>query len=130
MDPKADTVTEQNETPVSPRLSATVMLLRDQPDGLEVFMVVRHRQIEFASGAIVFPGGSLDASDRNPRLPSLSDGAAGLDEATLALRVAAAREAFEECGVLFARDPKNILHSLGFQASYKQVGGFHGGRLH
>ena len=49
-------MTEQNETPVSPRLSATVMLLRDQPDGLEVFMVVRHRQIEFASGAIVFPG--------------------------------------------------------------------------
>ncbi len=68
-------------------------------------MVVRHRKIEFASGAIVFPGGSLDASDRDPRLPALSDGVDGLDEATLALRVAAAREAFEECGVLLARDP-------------------------
>ena len=98
-------MTDQTATPVTPRLSATVMLLRDQPDGLEVFMVVRHRQIEFASGAVVFPGGSLDASDRDPWLPSVSDGADGLDQETLALRVAAAREAFEECGVLFARDP-------------------------
>lgn len=98
-------MTDQTTPPVTPRLSATVMLLRDAPGGLEVFMVVRHRQIEFASGAIVFPGGSLDASDRDPRLPAISDGAEHLDEATLALRVAAAREAFEECGVLLARDP-------------------------
>jgi len=98
-------LTDQTTQPVPARLSATVMLLRDAPAGLEVFMVVRHRKIEFASGAIVFPGGSLDASDRDPRLPALSDGADGLDEATLALRVAAAREAFEECGVLLARDP-------------------------
>ena len=98
-------MTDQTTQPVPARLSATVMLLRDAPAGLEVFMVVRHRKIEFASGAIVFPGGSLDASDRDPRLPALSDGADGLDEATLALRVAAAREAFEECGVLLARDP-------------------------
>ena len=91
--------------PVKPRLSATVLLLRDAPDGLEVFMVVRHHQIDFASGAIVFPGGSLDASDRDPRIRAISDGADGLDDDTLAVRVAAAREAFEECGVLYARDP-------------------------
>jgi 8-oxo-dGTP pyrophosphatase MutT (NUDIX family) len=108
------------QQPVTPRLSSTVMILRDAPQGMEVFMVVRHHKIEFASGAIVFPGGSLDASDRDPRLPHVSDGAAGLDEATLALRVAAAREAFEECGVLYARDPAsgNIIdgdraHALG-----------------
>ncbi len=91
--------------PVTPRLSATVMVLRDTPDGMEVFMVVRHHKIEFASGAIVFPGGSLDASDRDPRIRALADGATGLDDTTLAVRVAAAREAFEECGVLYARDP-------------------------
>lgn len=93
--------------PVTPRLSATVMILRDSPDGMEVFMVIRHHKIEFASGAIVFPGGSLDASDRDPRLRTVSDGADNLDEATLALRVAAAREAFEECGVLYMRDPSS-----------------------
>ena len=106
--------------PVKPRLSATVMIIRDTPQGIEVFMVVRHHKIEFAAGAIVFPGGSLDATDRDPRLPAVSDGAEGLDEATLALRVAAAREAFEECGVLYARDSTggdiisgDLAHELG-----------------
>ncbi|MGI9479274.1 MAG: NUDIX hydrolase [Hyphomicrobiaceae bacterium] len=92
--------------PVTPRLSATVMILRDRPDGMEVFMVVRHHKIEFASGAIVFPGGSLDASDRDPRIRQLADGVDDLEDAALAVRVAAAREAFEECGVLYARDPE------------------------
>lgn len=91
--------------PVTPRLSATVMVLRDTPQGIEVFMVVRHHRIEFAAGAIVFPGGSLDASDRDPRVRGVSDGVDGLDDDALAVRVAAAREAFEECGVLYARDP-------------------------
>lgn len=90
---------------VKPRLSATVMILRDAPTGVEVFMVVRHHKIEFASGAIVFPGGSLDASDRDPRLRAVCDGIDGLDDAGLAVRVAAAREAFEECGVLYMREP-------------------------
>ena len=90
--------------PVVPRLSATVLLARDGSEGLEIFMVVRHHQIDFASGALVFPGGSLDASDRDPRIRDLADGAEGLSDDNLALRVAAARESFEECGVLLARD--------------------------
>ena len=90
--------------PVVPRLSATVLLARDGSAGMEIFMVVRHHQIDFASGALVFPGGSLDASDRDPRIRSLADGAEGLSDDNLALRVAAARESFEECGVLLARD--------------------------
>ena len=46
--------------PVTPRLAATLILARDGDAGLELFMVARHRQIEFASGALVFPGGSVD----------------------------------------------------------------------
>jgi len=98
-------MSEAQAAPVKPRLSATVMIIRDAPEGIEVFMVVRHHKIEFASGAIVFPGGSLDASDRDPRLRDVCDGIEGLSENVLATRVAAAREAFEECGVLFARSP-------------------------
>lgn len=86
-----------------PRLSATLLLTRDGPKGVEIFMVVRHHQIDFASGALVFPGGSLDASDNDPRILALADGIEGLDDAARALRVGAAREAFEECGVLLAR---------------------------
>ena len=50
---------------VEPRLAATVLLLRDGEDGMEVFMVVRHHQIDFASGALVFPGGSFGKHSRN-----------------------------------------------------------------
>jgi 8-oxo-dGTP pyrophosphatase MutT (NUDIX family) len=78
---------------VSPRLAATVLLVRDGPDGLQVFMVTRHRQIEFASGALVFPGGGVDPEDR---------AFAGEDVERIS-RVAAVRETYEECGVLLAR---------------------------
>ena len=43
--------------------AATVLIVRDTQTGLEVFMVVRHHQIDFASGALVFPGGKIDAAD-------------------------------------------------------------------
>ena len=84
--------------------AATLLLLRDGPTGLEVFMVVRHHQIDFASGALVFPGGKLAAGDSRPQVRALCDGAGPLDDAELALRVAAMREAFEESGVLLARE--------------------------
>jgi 8-oxo-dGTP pyrophosphatase MutT (NUDIX family) len=79
------------------RPAATVLLVRDGASGLEVFMVVRHHKIDFASGALVFPGGAVDPGDREivEGLPS-----AGIDAA---FRVAALRETFEECGVLLAR---------------------------
>ncbi len=45
----------------APRLDH--LLLSDGPAGLQTFMVVRHHQIDFASGALVFPGGRLEAAD-------------------------------------------------------------------
>ncbi len=92
-----------NTAPVVPRPAATVLLLRDRPDGMEVFMVVRHHQIDFASGALVFPGGRVDPGDRALAAGSRCAGPAGLDPEHLALRVAGIREVFEECGVLLAR---------------------------
>jgi 8-oxo-dGTP pyrophosphatase MutT (NUDIX family) len=88
-----------------PRPAATILLLRDSPtDGrIEVFMVVRHHQIDFASGALVFPGGKTNEADQDPRVRTLCDGADGLDDRQLALAVSAIREAFEESGVLLAR---------------------------
>jgi 8-oxo-dGTP pyrophosphatase MutT (NUDIX family) len=88
--------------PVPAALAATLILLRDGPVGLEVLMVERHGQIAFAGGALVFPGGKLDPGDADPRLRPRCPGSAGLDAEALALRVAAVREAFEECGVLLA----------------------------
>jgi 8-oxo-dGTP pyrophosphatase MutT (NUDIX family) len=86
------------------RFASTMLLLRDGASGLEVFMVVRHHQIDFASGALVFPGGSLDPDDRViADNPGLYAGAENLEAAAVALRVAALRETFEECGILLAR---------------------------
>lgn len=89
---------------VAIRPAATMLLLRDAADGMEVFMVVRHHQIDFASGALVFPGGNVDADDWTIAADSeLHAGADGLDAAALAFRIGAVRETFEECGILLAR---------------------------
>jgi 8-oxo-dGTP pyrophosphatase MutT (NUDIX family) len=99
----------------APRDAATVIILRDGPGGLEVFLVKRHGLSDVLGGAYVFPGGKLDDSDLLlPESAHLDQGAsflhAALAEPDLhvdvarGLYVAALREAFEECGVLFAQD--------------------------
>jgi 8-oxo-dGTP pyrophosphatase MutT (NUDIX family) len=96
-----------------PRASATVVLLRDAADGMEVFMVKRHGLSDVLGGAHVFPGGKLDPADADPNvLEQLSApldrlhaalGEPELNTATAAgLFVAACRETFEEAGVLLA----------------------------
>ena len=82
--------------------SATILLLRGDHSVLEVFMVVRHHQIDFASGALVFPGGKVDPQDHDTALAAHCDGASA-DPDMRAIQVAAIREAYEECGVLLAR---------------------------
>lgn len=86
------------------RPAATILLLRDGPDGIEVFMVVRHQAIDFAGGALVFPGGRVEESDHElAARPQHCPNPDGLDVDAMAFRVAAIRETFEECGVLLAR---------------------------
>jgi len=91
---------------VAPRSASTILLLRDGAAAreIEVFMMVRHHQIEFNSGALVFPGGSVDAGDREIMArPDLYSGGEGLAEVDLGFRIAAIRETFEESGILLAR---------------------------
>jgi 8-oxo-dGTP pyrophosphatase MutT (NUDIX family) len=83
------------------RPAATILLLRDGAEGLEVFMVVRHHQIDFASGALVFPGGRVEDADH--ALAARLEPRLAIDPPTLPFRIAAIRETFEECGVLLAR---------------------------
>ena len=111
--------TDEPYVPLTPRPAATVMLIRDGSHGVSVFLMRRHSAMEFAAGVMVFPGGGVDDRDRNADVawagPSPEWWAQrfgvepGLAEA---LVCAAARETFEESGVLFAGpadDPDGIV---------------------
>ena len=86
--------------PVLP--AATVLLLRDAP-AFEVLMVQRHHQIDFASGALVFPGGKIHASDQTDAWQGRVLGWEQTPPLERGLRIAAVREAYEETGILLAR---------------------------
>src|SRR5215468_97618 len=98
---------------VKPRPASTILLLRDAAaqnvDGksrneIEVFMMVRHYEIDFNSGALVFPGGSVDKGDNEIIADSsLYSGGEGMGANELSFRIAAIRETFEESGILLAR---------------------------
>lgn len=106
-----DTPPDQR-TVAAPRASATVMLLREGREGSgppEVFVLRRVLGMPFAPGMIAFPGGGVDPRDADPALPwagpSPQDWAQRLgtdEEVARELVCAAARELFEECGVLIA----------------------------
>lgn len=86
------------------RTAATVLLLREGKAGMEIFMVQRHHEIEFSSGALVFPGGSLDPGDREIASDSgLVSDRGGLDADAAAIRIGGIRETFEESGIMLAR---------------------------
>src|SRR5437868_7291206 len=91
---------------VTPRPASTILLLRDATgtDEIEVFMMVRHYEIDFNSGALVFPGGSVDKGDSDIIAnPALYSGEEGMGARELSFRIAAIRETFEESGILLAR---------------------------
>jgi len=111
-----------------PRAAASIVPLRNGPDGLEVFLLRRHVDSSVLGGAYVFPGGKLDASDSELDASVHLDRTADELHAALGepqsdrslgmgLFVAAIREAYEECGLLFAshQDP-TVVHGLTAQA--------------
>lgn len=86
------------------RKAATVLLLRDHPDGhLEVLMTRRSMEASFAPGAYVFPGGTLDEQDAEAT--AIASRREGQDQAAWLDALAAIRESFEELGILLARQP-------------------------
>ena len=95
-----------------PRPAATLILVRDQDAGMEVFMIRRAQSAAFVGGAHVFPGGALDAADAAAELAAHCDGLddsdasrlLGMEQGGLAYWIAAMRECFEEAGLLLAHD--------------------------
>jgi len=103
------------EPKLTPRPAATILLLREASGAPEVFMLQRTSKAAFLPGAFVFPGGALDPDDSSERalqrVRGLDDAQAsarmGLASGGLAYWVAAARECFEESGILLAFDENN-----------------------
>ena len=98
--PRPSQLLHPQRQPAPTRPAATVLLLRDGPDGIEVLMTRRSLNASFAPGAYVFPGGGIDAQDaaahaQATRRPTQSD-------THLTQAIAAIRESFEELGVLLA----------------------------
>ncbi|MFI5607149.1 NUDIX hydrolase [Amycolatopsis sp. NPDC051903] len=95
--------------PVTPKDAATVILVRDGSQGVEVFLQHRVKGMPFAGGMTVFPGGGVDPRDADASVawagPPASwwAGQFTCDESLArALVCAAVRETFEESGVLLA----------------------------
>jgi hypothetical protein len=90
-------------TPVQPRPSATVIMVREGKDvPIEVFMQQRHEKMDFMPSALVFPGGRADADDSDAALLAQVAQAGLPGFVPPVLVVAAIRETFEECGMLYA----------------------------
>jgi 8-oxo-dGTP pyrophosphatase MutT (NUDIX family) len=124
-------MTDDTFVPLPVRPAATVMLLREEADGISVFLMRRHPGMEFAAGTVVFPGGGVDDRDRNAEIawtgppPQWWAGRFGTDtDLAEALVCAAARETFEECGVLFAGpadDPSGIVGDASVYRESRQA---------
>ena len=87
------------------RDAATVIVGRDTSEGLEVFMVRRHTGAAFLPDRYVFPGGRGDDADRDEAQRRLRGSAGDVDPA---YAMTAARETFEEVGLLFASSPLDL----------------------
>ncbi|GGN06273.1 NUDIX hydrolase [Streptomyces fuscichromogenes] len=95
--------------PVAPKRAATVLLLKDTPDGPVVHMLRRRASMAFAGGAYAYPGGGVDPRDDDHQVRWAGPTRAwwadrlGVDEAgAQAIVCAAVRETYEEAGVLLA----------------------------
>ena len=90
--------------------AATVLLVRDCGDELEVLMVKRSKRPPFGN-LYVFPGGKIDESDKDLNITNFCNGLndeqasikLGVNEGGLSYWVACVRECFEEVGILLAK---------------------------
>ncbi len=124
-----DTVLLYPPKPLAPLLqAATVLLLRDGLQGLEVLMTRRSAQASFAPGAYVFPGGGIEKDDEtyasNQPLASVKHAQNAINliasratqtQQHITWALAAIRESFEELGIVLAKN------TAGTWASQEQV---------
>jgi len=123
----------RNEKQYQIRSAATVILAQENASRLQVYLIKRSTKSGFMAGNYVFPGGVVDADDRDESfwqnhidlsLAELSQRLGGSlgDQRVVSFGVAAIRETFEEAGVLFVRGEKQIAADLE-QLNQKRLSG-------
>ncbi|MEV6344457.1 NUDIX domain-containing protein [Actinoplanes sp. NPDC051851] len=91
--------------PAPARPAATVVLLRPSGSAFQVYVLKRATTMAFG-GVYAFPGGAVDPTDRPETLRDDWSGRLGVpEEQARAIVGAAARELFEEAGVILAGPP-------------------------
>lgn len=111
--------------PAEPKSAATVIVVRDRAiSGLEIFFVRRHAKSAFLGGAVVFPGGKLDAADGEASIlaqcvgtPHRADAFAADSIGARELGVCACRELLEEAGLALTTTPIDDEHCENLRAA-------------
>ena len=117
------TINKGRRDAVVPVPAATVVLVRERQNGLQVLLLKRSTASRFMGGNYVFPGGRVETADDNRQLweahldcaaEEIADriGGDAAGDQTLAAAVAAIRETFEETGVLFAHGQMSPVDTL------------------
>ena len=120
---------------ITPLPAATVTLVRDSRDGMEVLLLQRNHQSGFMPGMFLFPGGALDPEDAAAEVVDLCCGldeqqaaaALGTAAGPLAYWAAAIRECFEEAGMLLAYDAAGELVKLKDRAVRERYAAYRAG---
>ncbi len=115
--PRTSTLLAPPRAPSPLLQAATVLLLRDGTQGIEVLMTRRSMKASFAPGAYVFPGGGIEPADlifsQKQHLAAIESAQNATDliatrntqsEQLTVWALAAIRESFEELGIVLARD--------------------------
>jgi 8-oxo-dGTP pyrophosphatase MutT (NUDIX family) len=120
--------------PATPLPASTVVLLRDGKNGLEVYLLQKSRSLEFAGGAFVFPGGSLEQEDKSPewlsyfskeKIKKLHEKITDIpQEKVVSFYVAGMRELFEEAGILLADNQPAEKERIKLRQSLLEGGSF------
>jgi 8-oxo-dGTP pyrophosphatase MutT (NUDIX family) len=111
---------DPQKAPVAPSAAAALIIARPAARAPEILLLKRSPAASFVPNAYVFPGGAVDVDDATEQIYGLC---AGITDATaseqldlprngLQFFVAAVREAFEECGLLYAYDAQGRVADL------------------
>jgi 8-oxo-dGTP pyrophosphatase MutT (NUDIX family) len=125
--------------PADPIPASTVILVKETSNGLQTYLLEKSKNLEFAGGAYVFPGGTIQKQDRNPEWFSHISGVPFPDWQKnfvdcseidlLGFYISALRELFEEAGILLCQSPppeslkklrKSLLKGKPFLALIKE----------